>query len=67
MAQVGTNAANLASLDEILRHSSKLCKIRLAVFDVVDDTLQSICVLFQDGIDDVPKVFGECITAFVGR
>jgi hypothetical protein len=67
MTGVDADATSLVSLDEVFRHSSKLCKAWLAMPDVVDYALQCACMLFENRIDNVPQVLNKGVAAFVCR
>lgn len=67
MAGVSTNASNLAPLNKVFRHPSKLGETGLAMSDVVDHALQRIGVLFKDGIDDISQILCEGVSTLIRR
>ena len=67
MARVSTDTSNLAPLNKIFRHPSKLGEAGLTVSDIVDNTLEGVGMFFENGIDNVPKVLRKGIATLVHR
>ena len=67
MTGISADTSGLTPLHKVFRNPSKLCETRLAVPDIVDHALQSVGVLFKDGVDDIAQIFRKGITTLVCR